>query len=265
MEPEQPPEQPVQPLETRVPLPIAGVGSRMFAALFDVGPLLGVWLIATVSVLFFAARARAAVSELLRNVALREWSWRGVDGIGLALLAASMLVATSGFYVVAELVSGGRSPGKRAFGLRVVRQSGEPAGVGPIVVRNLLRVVDWLPGAYGAGLIASVASPRTQRLGDLIAGTIVVHERPRVHPLGPAPTLAAGHLGTMLAPDEWELLAGFWARAPMLSPEARSRLARQIAPVLRARLADASTLDAESFLWALLRDGAAQAHADVSQ
>jgi uncharacterized RDD family membrane protein YckC len=234
---------------------IAGVGSRMLAGLFDAGLLLGLWLLVAVAVLFFEAHARAAVSHMLRNAMNRDWILRGADGAGLALLATAFVGVTTCFYVIAELVSEGRSPGKRALGLRVVRIRGGGLGWIRVVVRNLARAVDGFPGSYGVALMASLASARTQRLGDMLAGTIVVRERRRRDENGAlAAGSAAGRLIARLTPDELALLTGFWARAPMLTTVARTRLAAQIAPVLRARLADASRLDAEGFLWALLRE-----------
>jgi uncharacterized RDD family membrane protein YckC len=236
---------------------IAGIGSRMLAGIFDAGLLLGLWLLAAVLVLFFEAPARAAVSHMARNAMNRDFLLRGANGAGLALLAGAFFLVTVFFYVIAELVSQGRSPGKRALGLCVVRADGGIIGVRHVAIRNLARIIDGLPGSYGLALIAALVSPRTQRLGDLLAGTIVVRERPRGHEdAAHAAGSAAGKLVAQFSTEELALLAGFWARAPMLAPDARARLAAQIAPVLRARLADTSALDAEGFLWALLRDGA---------
>jgi uncharacterized RDD family membrane protein YckC len=242
------------PVESERLPEVAGLGSRMLAALFDAGLLLGVWLLDVMLVLFLAARARSAASTVVRNVLARQWPFRAVNGGGFALLVGSLVAATCVSYFVAEMLGGGQSPGKRAVGLRVVRRSGQAAGVVEIAVRNALRAVDWLPFAYALGLVASVASRTTQRLGDIVAGTVVVRERPRRAPLIEH---APGRLGSLLAPEEMAILAEFWARAPMMLPAARTRLASQIAPLMRARLADARPLDAENFLWDLLRDGEA--------
>jgi len=73
-----------------------------------------------------------------------------------------------------------RTPGKRFFELRVVRTDGGRAGYGAALVRTLLRVVDWLPALYLTGAALIWTTPRNQRLGDLVAGTVVV--RPRTMP-----------------------------------------------------------------------------------
>ena len=68
----------------------------------------------------------------------------------------------------------GRSPGKIALGLRVVMVSGQPIGFGAAALRNVLRAADVLPGTYLVGVVAMALSRRFQRIGDLVAGTMVV-------------------------------------------------------------------------------------------
>jgi len=68
----------------------------------------------------------------------------------------------------------GRSPGKLALGLRVVMVSGRPIGFGAAALRNVLRAADALPGAYLVGVTAMAMNRRFQRLGDLVAGTMVI-------------------------------------------------------------------------------------------
>ena len=113
-----------------------------------------------------------------------------------------------------------------------------PAGFIAILVRNLIRVVDFLPGFYGFGLLAIVVSPRSQRLGDLAAGTFVVRApRPRldyfslrtVTPLG-----AGAQVEVRGLPGEAQrLVREFVAREADLAPDHRARVAKQIAERLR--------------------------------
>lgn len=74
-----------------------------------------------------------------------------------------------------EVHRGGATPGKRAMGIRVVRDDGRPLGWGPALTRNLLWVVDFLPAFFAAGLVTILLSRDFKRLGDLAAGTIVVY------------------------------------------------------------------------------------------
>src|SRR4029078_15726 len=105
------------------------------------------------------------------------------------LIIASFLVFF-GYDVAFETLASGRTPGKRATGLRVVRQGGEPAGVMAAAVRNLVRLVDIQPGMlYAVGATSIFFSQRNQRLGDLAAAPRVVRERrpppPMARPTGP--------------------------------------------------------------------------------
>jgi uncharacterized RDD family membrane protein YckC len=79
------------------------------------------------------------------------------------------------YFTITEMVFG-KSLGKRAVGLRVVAESGEPASTGQILIRNALRVIDILPFFYLVGFITTAVSSRHQRIGDLVAKTIVVAE-----------------------------------------------------------------------------------------
>jgi len=71
----------------------------------------------------------------------------------------------------------------RSMGLRVIAANGAPVGWLAAFTRNLLRVVDMLPLAYAAGLVSSLVDPWGRRLGDMVAGTLVVHERPVEKPV----------------------------------------------------------------------------------
>jgi uncharacterized RDD family membrane protein YckC len=94
------------------------------------------------------------------------------------------------FYpVLFEVLDRGRTPGKRALGLRVIAVNGAPVGWLAAFTRNLLRTVDMLPFGYATGLIASLADPWGRRLGDMVAGTLVVHNArphdPQARPWAP--------------------------------------------------------------------------------
>src|SRR5439155_3813488 len=108
------------------------------------------------------------------------------------------------------------------------------------LLRNLVRILDFLPWGYGVGLVAVFVSRRSQRLGDLAAGTLVVRlaaEGRAPLPAMPGAPAAAGPPGTHpLSPAERDLVARFLGRADSLVPEARASLARQIAAPLRQRL-----------------------------
>ena len=97
-----------------------------------------------------------------------------------AVAIAAQLVIELFYFVVFETLWRGRSPGKRLLGLGVVSEDGLPVSFGASLVRNLLRSADILPSSYTTGLVTMLVSKRTQRLGDIAAGTVVVRfDRPR--------------------------------------------------------------------------------------
>ena len=96
--------------------------------------------------------------------------------IALSIMAAFVLFF--GYFVFFETVWSGQTPGKRWLKLRVIREDGRPISFFEAMVRNLLRVVDFIvPPFYSIGLISVFATDRDQRVGDLVAGTVVVRER----------------------------------------------------------------------------------------
>ncbi len=256
---------------------LAGLGSRLLAALIDFLCMLA-FLIAALAIAFGAIESGQESWKQVAENASQQAPW--TQGLGVAatiLVFLSIFLVQWGYYIICEMVTGGASPGKRALGLRVIRDNGLPIGFVASLLRNLVRFVDFLPWGYGVGLVAVFASARGQRLGDLAAGTLVVKvaapagtlalappdplpvtlpaPRPVRPPALPAPAWTpAGAPG--LTPDERDLVLRFLARSGSLLPEARLALARQIAAPLGARLGrSGGTLDDEAWLAALLRDG----------
>jgi uncharacterized RDD family membrane protein YckC len=94
------------------------------------------------------------------------------SGVGLYLI---VLFLGEWFYPVFFEVTSGATPGKKQFGLQVVHDNGTPVSGSASVIRNLLRVADFLPVGYAAGLVCMLVQRDFKRLGDLAAGTIVVY------------------------------------------------------------------------------------------
>ena len=139
----------------------AGLGSRMVAQLLDSGVAL-ILALAVVLVILAAA------------------GYSGADAAQWAAGAAAggALLVYFGYFLVSEAVSGGRTPGKAAMGLRVVRLDGSAADFTAILVRNLVRIID--VGVLYVGVLFMFFHPQSRRLGDLAAGTVVVRERQNV-------------------------------------------------------------------------------------
>lgn len=129
------------------------------------------------------------------------------SGVGLLLLLVFLL---EWFYpLLFETLNGGVTPGKAVVGLAVVEQDGRPVGWSASTIRNFLRVADMLPFAYLAGIASMLLTSRFQRLGDLAAGTLVVHRgntainraraMPAVAPLAPTVALSTAEQHALVA------------------------------------------------------------------
>src|SRR6266542_5278320 len=142
---------------------IAGIGSRFLAAIVDT------FLIGVAEVIVFVI-----VGLTIAALGLRA----SAAGSLLAALGGLLaFVILWGYYIAFELLWNGQSPGKRAIGLRVVREGGQPVTFVGSAIRNLIRIVDFLPAFYGIGVVVMFVDRRARRLGDLAGGTLVVKEQ----------------------------------------------------------------------------------------
>src|SRR5262249_43665839 len=121
-----------------------------------------------------------------------------MGGLGFAFWIVLLFALEWLYPVFFELTPSGATPGKRAFGLRVVMDDGLPVTPGAALARNVLRTADFLPFLYGFGIASMLVRRDCKRLGDVAAATLVVHDPPAVAaitpldvaPLAPAKTLA---------------------------------------------------------------------------
>lgn len=192
-----------------LPLTPAGFGVRILAQLLDIMIRFGI-----TAVIFI-------VLSLL-----------GGMGVGIALILTFLL---EWFYpVFFEVTRQGRTPGKKWMGIRVVNDDGTPITFGPSLLRNLLRVVDFLPVFYLTGIIASLCNRQFKRLGDLAAGSMVIYEAP------PAREPNFEVRGQLPVPadfstDEQRALLAFAERSKYLSAERQSELATILQPLLASK------------------------------
>ncbi len=142
---------------------LAGAGSRGAALIIDT----------VIVTLLIGAEAGAGV---LLGIALEALGLFVADIWITGVVIAVAFVTYWGYYVWGEAFRNGRTLGKRWLGIRVVRDDGSRVGVVDSVIRTALRLVDMLPGYYGVGLVAMLVSERSKRLGDMVAGTIVVRD-----------------------------------------------------------------------------------------
>src|SRR5260221_12522374 len=145
-----------------------------------------------------------------------------------------------------EILWNGQTPGKRMLGIRVIRENGYPMRPIDAVIRNLVRIVDWLPSGYGIGVLTMLLNKRSKRLGDFASGTIVVREGTRgAAILFPA---VAEPGGVRLSNADATLVRDFLVRRSSMHPQARAELAARLAAVLVQRYALTADADSEPFL-----------------
>jgi uncharacterized RDD family membrane protein YckC len=233
---------------------VAGVGSRCLAATIDTSLI---------------ALLQAGLGALVYAVATLV---PGADAAGdliFALWSLLAFVLLWGYYLLFELLWSGQSPGKRLIGLRVIREGGRPLDFSASALRNLIRVVDFLPVGYGLGVLTVFADPRARRLGDLAAGTLVVREGmalsldelargaapAAVPPRAPdAPQAAMLPNLHLLDGAAYALAEEFLRRREGLSPTRRAQLAAELSTALRQRLALPEGGDPERFIEHLVRE-----------
>jgi len=218
-------------------LTLAGVGSRFASALLDY-ILQIIILVALALVLGYGA---------------------GLSPGGSALSSAAWIVGFFlvfwGYDVAFEVLNSGRTPGKALNGLRVVLESGAPVTFVPSAIRNVIRIIDLLPGTYLVGMVSIVVTRRNQRVGDLAAGTLVIREPRRLPPeVLVSPSVQAPAWDTSaIGQEELDAVATFLARRGDLAAGARIQIAAELAGRLRPKVGGAIASEGdEMFLERLL-------------
>ena len=183
---------------------------------------------------------------------------------GAALFTSAMFALIFFYDVLFEVLGRGRTPGKRWAGLRVVRSGGRPITLARSSVRNILRIIDILPGFYAVGMTVIFITPRNQRIGDLAAGSHVVRirhgDRQRVgEQVDVDPGPAATWDVTAVSQDDVAAVRAFLERRRALQHEHRVQIAAELASRLRPRIGGAPpNIDDEPFLELLVATKAAR-------
>jgi uncharacterized membrane protein SpoIIM required for sporulation/uncharacterized RDD family membrane protein YckC len=223
---------------------LAGVGSRMAAALLD-------------SILLFLT---LVLLSILIGTVLENGLSRTAEGWAVALIILLSFGLLWGYFAGFEALNGGRTPGKQALGIRVVMDTGRPVTPGAAVVRNLVRLLDCyfpvLP--FVPAMLMMFLHPSNKRLGDLAAGTIVVRDRPTDWILGAATAEPARDEPLETGPpelseDEFRLLDRFLGRLSDLEPAVQVRITTELARRFEARI-PRRTGDAQAYLVQVFAD-----------
>lgn len=220
---------------------LAGPASRMAAAIVD-HAVIGVLMLAAAAVLITGGIVAIDLADLSSWDAMAE-----VGAFGAAVLFFVFSFINVTYFLASEWFLGGQSLGKRLFHLRVVREGGYALNFGASFLRNVARLVDILPGTYLVGLFSVLLSARRKRLGDLIAGTIVVrHGRDKIPTARFVGKTYAGLENRIfsitksqvarLDADTLELLDGYFDRADAIAPQYREKLTRDVANGIAKRM-----------------------------
>jgi hypothetical protein len=182
-----------------------------------------------------------------------------------------------GYFTLFEAFWNGRTPGKRMVRIRVIHESGRSATFFESMVRNFIRIIDALPSVYAVGVTSLFITKRQQRLGDLAAGTLVIHEEKQETPLwngtgarsftaasfdrAPMPAVRNGSglpadAIARLRSTDLEAIDSFLARRLDLPMDIRAGLASKLAAQMKRRMQVAETipLSDETLLEGLERD-----------
>ena len=213
------------PEQTRLEFAIAGIGSRFLALTLDLLIQAGAGVLVIILVTVVGA------TGLLRVLPISaQWI--------AALLIGLTFVAHFGYFTVFEILWRGQTPGKRMMHIRVVKDSGRTLSASETILRNLMRIADQLPALYAVGILSALVTPQNQRLGDLMAGAIVVREASlsQMRPLWDTNAAASSVGGqTQLSDEDLALIEAFLARRSELSGNVRARMASGILERLQAK------------------------------
>jgi uncharacterized RDD family membrane protein YckC len=217
---------------------LAGLGSRFLALVVD---MLAQSAIAIVLLIGFSFAASGLSRLPLAGKNVTAWL------IAFAILLFFLIFF--GWFIIFETWWSGRTPGKRALGLRVVRDGGFPLDAGAAIIRNLVRVAEFALGFYTISAISTLVSKENKRLGDFAAGTLVVRDRTDAVPDLDAYLTRSAVSDLGLSSADRLLIDRFLARRATLDRSARQRLAARIAERVRPTLREPyAQLDDEGLL-----------------
>ena len=238
----------------RVPLhfALASTGNRFLACAFDHALQIVAIFVVTLAVMWAASGVGAAFERLTDAP---KWL--------LALVILAALAIWSGYFALFEWAWSGQTPGKRWLRLRVIREDGRPVTFWEAAARNLIRIFDMMPFPfYSVGLVAVFISRRDQRVGDMVAGTVVVREREAEAPTfaevfsAPTSDLALRRLFrpvpfaadvSQVSAEEIEVVESFLRRRIDLPDKTREWMAWRVATPILYKLRPA--FDLETFTY----------------
>lgn len=214
----------LSPEKTVLSFDLARLGSRVFAQLLDVLLILvGMFILYFLSMAIIAALIAAGENP------------RSAVGLGIMPLMFAASLGWLIYFILFEGLWNGQTIGKKALGIRVRMADGTPITFRAALARNLLRPADLLPFYYFLGFLAMFTNVRSQRIGDMVAGTVVLRERKPMPIFSPAPYILGihpfeTHVGELrgMTNDEYAVLKRLCDRFPELPTRIQDQLINEV-------------------------------------
>lgn len=252
-----------------IDFPVAGIGSRFVALLLDY--LLQFAALMLLTFILYLVGKSAANNGRATLTNAHHFDQATIEKWVEAIFILVPFLLHWGYFTLFEALWNGQTPGKRVAKIRVIKDTGRPIGLFESMGRNLVRIVDMIPGMYAVGMICMFMNRRQQRLGDMVAGTLVVHERALELAAMPAsgnrtftaslfePLLPANHTRAASLPaeavgrlrgEDLQVMEGFFSRRLDMPIDTRVSLAERLAKSIaqKMEMPQPSGLSDETFL-----------------
>ncbi|MFQ3548611.1 MAG: RDD family protein [Armatimonadota bacterium] len=199
------------PENVKIDYELAGLGSRGTAIIID-------------GLIQFAMIAILAGAFIGFNL----FEWNNLANWAIGLIFIMLFLIFFGYHLFFELIWNGQTPGKRLLNIRAIREEGMPADSMGIAIRNIVRILDFLPSVYLIGILFAFFSAQNKRVGDYAAGTLVVkeikkYEKPKIPDI---PEVSEANI--ILDSVIYDTLKRFIERLPELDNEIRLKLATDL-------------------------------------
>jgi uncharacterized RDD family membrane protein YckC len=209
------------PEQIALELPLAGIGSRFLGLTVDTLLQFVLYIIGLFVVVLIPS---VGINRYLRWIPA-NWA--------PAVAILFVFCVYWGYFAFFEIIWKGQTPGKRVAKIRVIKETGRPINAYEAIARNLLRAIDALPGVYGVGIVCMMLNSKNRRLGDYVAGTVVVHDR-RTEEVKPEWNTVAEPATTnaqlsLVASEELVLIETYLHRRADMDPTLRDQVAYKIA------------------------------------
>src|SRR5215469_10333212 len=237
------------PEQVHLEFVLAGIGSRFMAVFAD-----------SIIQLILLLALSMVDRLILQGGVLSDWRGAKIWVIAVVIFVYFCIIWV--YYAAFEALWNGQTPGKRWAGIRVIKETGRPINAFEAIGRNLVRIIDFLPGFYGVGIITMLLNSKNRRLGDFVAGTLVIHDKKTkesdlffntAEKRAEFAVYQAGRLGI----PEVELIETFLARRLDIPSEVRRQSAIRIADMICGKLGidpQSRPADTENFLELIVRE-----------